>query len=434
MSARYPARLSHYFERTADATPDAVAIEAGEETITYDELERRANRLAHYLSDYGAGPGTTVGILLERSVETYVALLGVLKSGAAYVPMDVSYPAERIAFMASDSATVALVTTSNLAPDGLPCPAICLDRVAAEIAAQPPTRVPVEDRPDDLAYIIYTSGTTGRPKGVGVTHANVCFFLAVCSPIYGESPTDRVYQGITLAFDFSIEEVWIPWIAGATLVFGATAAEKVGSGLADFLARKRITVLTCVPTLLATIDRDLPLLETIIVGGEACPRDLVERWSRPGRRMLNTYGPTETTATATWCELIPGRPVTIGRPLPGYRVYILDENRNPVPHGEAGEIVIGGMGVAAGYRNRPELTAEKFLADPFDTERQDARMYRSGDLGRFTEDGEIEYLGRIDTQVKIRGYRIEVSEIESVLLEDEHVEMAVVAPVKSDGP
>ncbi len=429
-----PPRLHHFFERRADRAPEhALALIAGAERLTYAGLEDRANRLAHLLLARGAGAGCTVAILLNRSAHTYVALLAALKAGAAFVPLDPSYPAERLAFMTADSGATLLLTTSDLAAahPRLGCPALCLDREAAALSAMPSTRPAAPDRSDALAYIIYTSGTTGRPKGVAVTHANICHFLSACAPIYRVGLGDRVYQGMTIAFDFSIEEIWPTFAGGGTLVAGPTGERKFGPALAGFLNEQKITVLCCVPTLLATLDRDVPSIRTLIVGGEPCPRELVERWSRPGRRMLNTYGPTETTVTATWCELTPGRPVTIGRPMPGYRVYVLDPSLRPVPHGETGEICIGGAGVAQGYVNRPDLTDAKFVPDPF---APGERMYRSGDLGRLLPDGEIEYLGRTDNQVKIRGHRIELAEIEAVLRTDPEVKEAIVAVLPDGAP
>jgi non-ribosomal peptide synthetase-like protein len=429
-----PRRLHHFFERRADGPHrHALALVSGAERLTYAEIEARANRLAHLLIARGAGPGRTVGILLNRSTHTYVALLAVLKAGSAFVPVDPSYPADRLAFMAADAGLALVLTTSDLAAShpGLPCPALSLDGETAALSAMPSTRPAVPDEGDALAYVIYTSGTTGRPKGVAVTHANICHFLSVCAPVYNVGPQDRVYQGMTIAFDFSIEEIWPTFISGGTLVAGPTDGRRLGPALAEFLIEHEINVFCCVPTLLATLDRDVPSIHTLIVGGEACPSDLVERWSRPGRRMLNTYGPTETTVTATWCELEPGRPVTIGRPMPGYRVYVLDGTLRPVPHGEAGEICIGGAGVAQGYVNRPDLTAAKFVPDPFEA---GGRLYHSGDLGRFAPNGEVEFLGRLDSQVKIRGYRIELAEIEAVLLEDPAVENAIVAAVPAGAP
>src|SRR5262249_26064471 len=324
------------------------------------------------------------------------------------VPLDPSFPAERIVFIAEDAALALLLTTSDFGTTvaDVRCPVLPLDKAAVEVAAEGPVRRFVSDAADTLCSIIYTSGTTGRPKGVAVTHRSICNFITACSPIYGVTAGDRVYQGMTLAFDFSVEEVWPAFHAGATVVAGPTDHRRLGAGLTEFLIEQEITVLACVPTLLATVDRDVPTLRTLLVGGEACPADLVKRWSRPGRRMLNTYGPTETTVTATWCELLPNRPVTIGKPLPSYPGHILDAHLRAVTPGELGEICIGGRGVARGYVNRPDLTASRFVPDRF-AERPGSRLYRTGDLGRLTQDGDIEFSGRIDSQVKIRGYRIE---------------------------
>ncbi len=426
--------LHHFFEKTADSQPLAPALDCAQHHLTYAALEKRANQLAHHMQRLGVGAGSRVGLLLERSLHTYVALLATLKCGAAFVPLDPSFPADRVAFIADDADLTALATTKSFeaVTTDLHCRILFLDGEASTLASESSVRLPASYANGALAYIIYTSGTTGRPKGVAVTHASVCNFLAACLPIYGVAAADRVYQGMTLAFDFAIEEVWPTFAAGATLVAGPNDHRRLGAGLTDFLIDRKITVLACVPTLLATLERDVPTLKTLLVGGEACPRDLVERWSRTGRRMLNTYGPTETTVTATWTKLLPGKPVTIGRPLPTYTAHILDDELRPVPAGESGEICIGGPSVAVGYIKRPDLTAERFVADPFDP-RPGGRLYRTGDLGRLTSDQEIEYLGRIDSQVKIRGYRIELSEIEAVLLEHESVKSAIVNLHSADG-
>ncbi|MFH8789253.1 Pls/PosA family non-ribosomal peptide synthetase [Streptomyces roseoverticillatus] len=428
--------LSRYFERSCDKNPDRTAVICGTEQLGYAELDRRANRLAHLLLSRGVTQGGAVGILLERSVDTYVTLLGVIKAGAAYVPLDPSFPADRLAFIAQDAGLCDLVTTSAMRDRAqlLPCPVLELDRMQAELADQSSDRPGGDIPPSSVVYIIYTSGTTGRPKGVAVSHANIANFLRVVTPIYQVRGEDRVYQGLSIAFDFSVEEIWPAWIAGATLVAGPTDARRVGQGLGDFLIEQAITVLCCVPTLLTTLEAEVPSLRSLLVSGEACPPDLVRRWSRPGRRILNAYGPTETTVTATCGELVPHRPVTIGTPLPTYRVYILDDELRPVAEGESGEICVGGPGVAIGYVNRPDLTTERFVPNPIARDRADVpRIYRTGDRGRFTATGEIEYLGRADTQVKIRGYRIELAEIEEVLREDDSVENAVVTPLERDG-
>lgn len=430
-----PSRLHQFFERQCDAHSEALALIVGDERYTYAALEALANQLARHLASLGVGPQGRVGILLERSVQTYVALLAVLKCGAAFVPIDPSFPAERIAYIAEDAALNLLLTTSGFAQvtATLACPVLPVDTAGDTIAQQSPARLVRPDTEDALCYIIYTSGSTGHPKGVAINQSSICNFIAVCTPIYGVTARDRVYQGMTIAFDFSIEEIWPTFASGATLVAGPTDHRRLGPGLVEFLTEQQVTMLYCVPTLLATLDHDIASLRTLNVGGEACPHDLVKLWSRAGRRMLNTYGPTEATVTATWTELLPDRAVTIGKPLPTYRVYLLDDKLSPVPPGEHGEICLGGLGVAVGYVNRPELTAEKFVAASFPGSRRGERIYRTGDLGRLTDRGEIEYLGRVDTQVKIRGYRIELSEIEAVLREDPDVEHAVVSVLSEQG-
>ncbi|NUP73451.1 MAG: amino acid adenylation domain-containing protein [Sinomonas sp.] len=432
-------RLHHYFEAACDAAPQSTALECSGERLTYEQLDVRANQLANHLIAAGLVPGSRVGLLLNRSVELYVALLGAQKAGATFVPIDPASPADRVAFVASDSELALMISESGLRETrrDLACPVLELDAIGGELEACSPDRPLLAEEADDdgdpSAYIIYTSGSTGRPKGVDVAQSSICNFISIVPGVYDVRPTDRVYQGMTLAFDFSIEEVWPTWAVGATLVAGPTDSRRLGSGLADFLEEHRITVLYCVPTVLATIDRDLPLIRGLLVGGEACPAELVERWSTPQRRMLNTYGPTEGTVTATWGELIPGRTVTIGKPLPTYFISILDEDRETVPSGEVGEICIGGPGVARGYINQPEKTADRFLVDP---SVPGGRLYRTGDLGRITPSGEIEYLGRADSEVKIRGHRVDLGEIESVILNDHAVAAAAVnlTPMDSGDP
>ncbi|WP_254699235.1 Pls/PosA family non-ribosomal peptide synthetase [Rhodococcus sp. SGAir0479] len=429
-----PRRLNHVFEDACDRTPFAWALECGETEFTYAELDASANRLAHLLIDHGIGVGARIALLLERSPATYIALLASLKSGATFVPVDPGAPPDRIDYIISDADVDLVLTSSSFANalSALGRPRLELDTLSDSCRRYPSSR-PVLDVPADLdpvCYVIYTSGSTGKPKGVAVAQSSICNFLDVVPEIYDVQPTDRVYQGMTISFDFSIEEIWPTWARGATLVAGPTGSGRLGADLADFLEERRVTKLYCVPTLLATIPRDLPQLRTILVGGEACPGELVERWSRPGRRILNTYGPTEATVTATWGELLPGRLVTIGRPLPTYSVVILDEHRVPVPDGEIGEICIGGPGVARGYVGRPEQTAERFIVHPSGG---DGKLYRTGDLGRIVEDGEIEYLGRADSEIKIRGHRVDLGEIESVLLEDPEVATGVVSLVDVAG-
>lgn len=423
-------RLHHYFEHTADARPHAAAIECDGQHLTYRELDQHANRLAHLLLANDLRPGSRVGILIPRSVEMYLALLAALKVAATFVPIDPGSPAERVAFIVDDADVDLVLTTSRFAAvcDDLAATTVHMDASAGTIAASPSDRPDVTVPGDPTCYIIYTSGSSGRPKGVEVAQSSICNFISVVPEIYGVDPSARVYQGMTISFDFSIEEIWPTWAVGATLVAGPTDGRRVGPGLAEFLEASGVTMMYCVPTVLATLDRTIPSIATVNVGGEACPPELVERWA-PGRRMLNTYGPTETTVTCTWAELEPGRRVTIGTPLPTYTAALLDEDLQLVPRGEIGEICIGGPGVARGYVNRPDLTAERFVRLGGDG----PRSYRTGDLGRYLPDGTIEYLGRADAEVKVRGHRVDLQEIESVLFDDDRVAMAVVKHLPRPG-
>ncbi|WIG16258.1 Pls/PosA family non-ribosomal peptide synthetase [Kocuria rosea] len=408
-------------------------MDADETCLSYAELDARANRLARHLLQLGAGPGDRIALLFDHAVPAYTAMLAVLKIHAAYVPLDPGFPSDRIAYIVEDaevSRVLTLVSLEAIISD-VTVPHLCLDREQARIDGQDASRVQLEQRTEgreDLAYIIYTSGSTGRPKGVAIEHASICNFVRVASEVYGIRPHHRVYQGMTIAFDFSVEEIWVPWIAGATLVPKPRGTALLGAELAEFLAENRVTAMCCVPTLLSTIEDDLPDLSFLLVSGEACPRDLIVRWHRPGRRFLNVYGPTEATVTATMAVAHPDRPVTLGEPLPTYSAVILDPDEARVlPNGELGEIGLAGVGLAKEYVNRDDLTAKAFIPDFIGLpDNPSGRIYRTGDLGRFNEDGDIEYHGRIDTQVKVRGYRIELSEIESVLLRVPGIAQAVV--------
>ncbi|MBE1495093.1 non-ribosomal peptide synthetase-like protein [Amycolatopsis lexingtonensis] len=421
-------RLDHLFERLCDREADRLAVDAGAVRLTFGDLDARANRLARHLLARGVRPGDRIGLLLTEPVDSYVAMLAVLKAGAAYVPLDAAFPDDRLAFILRDAGVRLVLTASPLRDRfGEGKDLLCVDEEAARITARPGTR-PAHVPAGDLCYVVYTSGSTGRPKGVPIHHAAIGNFVGVAAEAYGLGPGDRVYQGMTIAFDFSVEEIWVPLLSGATLVPRPAGGAPAGAELQDFLRATGITALCCVPTLLATLEDDLPDLRFLLVSGEACPEDLVARWSRPGRRFLNVYGPTETTVTATWSVLHPDRPVTIGVPLPTYSVVILDPAEpRALPAGELGEIGIAGAGLAEGYLNRPDLTERAFIPDFLGIDgNPSGRIYRTGDLGRITADGEIEYHGRTDTQVKVRGYRIELTEIESILLRAPGVAQAVV--------
>ncbi|MGO8929448.1 MAG: Pls/PosA family non-ribosomal peptide synthetase [Limisphaerales bacterium] len=441
--------LHELFEQQAEVRTDKIALACGDERLTYGELERRANQLARLLRSRGVRRGDCVGLWLPRSTDAHVALLGILKAGAAYVPLDPEYPAERVGFILSDCRASALVTTSDLTgkvgqasrlspltPAPFQGEVLPLDQLRRELAAQPSgrlSRTETHAMSEDLCYVIYTSGTTGKPKGVEIEHRSVCHLVRAEGKLFQVQPDDRVYQGFSLAFDASVEEVWLAFFAGATLVVGTKEMVRGGAALSRMLADAGVTVLSCVPTLLAMTDEDVPTVRLLILGGETCPPDLVKRWWRPGRRVFNTYGPTEATVIATYAECRPEEPVTIGQPVPNYSACILDEQLRPVPAGVAGELCLGGIGLARGYLGRSELTREKFISLAVDGG-PPQRLYRTGDLARWTPDGsKLEFLGRIDTQVKIRGFRVELGEIESVLLECPGVQAAAVA-LREDVP
>jgi non-ribosomal peptide synthetase-like protein len=417
--------------------PGHLAVDAGEVRLSYPELAQRANQLARYLLEAGARAGDRIGLLFDQPVFSYVGMLAVLKINAAYVPLDVGFPPERIGFILSDAGVRFVLSLSHVRDqvEGLEDFAaglVYVDVAAEAISGQDSAGLSEAERGEpveDLAYLIYTSGTTGRPKGVAISHASICNFVRVAAEVYGVQAGDRMYQGMTIAFDFSVEEVWVPWMVGATLVPKPAGPSLLGTELHRFLTDRGVTAMCVVPTLLATIEDELPGLRFLLVSGEACPQDLILRWHRPGRRFLNVYGPTEATVTATWTVLDPDRAVTIGAPLPTYSIVILDpdEPLRALPHGQPGEIGIAGIGLASGYLNREDLTEKAFVPDLLGIpDNPSGRIYRTGDLGRVNEAGEIEYLGRIDLQVKIRGYRIELTEIESVLLRVPGVAAAVV--------
>ncbi len=427
--------LHELFEATADAYGDNAALMCGKEQMTYRQVERRANQLAWHLRSLGVGKGKMLAMLLPRSMDVYVAILGMLKSGAAYVPLDSEYPADRVAYILQDCNVHTLITTSELAVHHTDFKGnvVLLDGYREDIESQPdrrPARTDTGVTPGDLCYVIYTSGSTGRPKGVQIEHRSVCNFVRAEGRIFQVQPTDRVYQGFSIAFDASVEEVWLAMHSGAVLVAGTAEMVRSGPALPDLLTQAGVTVLSCVPTLLSMMSRDVPGLRLLIVGGETCPQDLAERWTRAGRRMVNTYGPTEATVVATYGDCVPGKAVTIGRPMPNYTCYILDRHLQPVPAGVGGELCIGGAGLSRGYVGRDDLTAEKFVTNPSVA---GERIYRTGDLARFNAEGDIEFLGRIDTQVKIRGFRVELAEIESVLMQSPQILTAVVA-MRTDTP
>jgi amino acid adenylation domain-containing protein len=436
----------HLIEAQVRRTPDAPAVRSGSEQLTYRELDERANRLAHYLQRRGVGPESLVGVVLERAPEVAVALLGILKAGGAYVPLDPAYPKDRLAFLIADARLPLLLTQERLRSQLPTCSAevIALDADWEVIASQPAIDPACATRPDNLAYAIYTSGSTGTPKGVLVPHAALVNHMLAAAKEYGLSARDRVLQFSSLSFDISIEEMFPAWAVGATVVQRPPDLPLSGLPLLRWLGKESITVLDLPTAFWHEWVRDLadnsgPLpksLRLVIVGGEKVSAAAYQTWAKltAGRvRWVNTYGPTEATVIATLYEPgkaaghCPGDEIPIGRPIANTQVYIVDGALRPVPIGVPGELLIGGVGVARGYLDHTELTAEKFVHDPYSS-RPGARLFRTGDRARYLPDGNIEFLGREDQQVKIRGFRVEPGEVESALaLHPDVREVVVVA-------
>jgi non-ribosomal peptide synthetase-like protein len=428
--------LHEIFDATAARAPDAPALRLADPdpsggrraALTYGDLARRAAQVAHFLRGRGIVRGDRIVICLPRGLDQFAAIIGVLQAGAAYVPVDLGFPAERIDFIAADAAAAMILTTVARQTDFAHAHVVPFDDRLGEIATGEAwrfTRSSTDATPDDLAYIIYTSGTTGRPKGVAIRHRNIAHLVRAESAILGLTADDKIFQGFSLAFDMSLEEMWPAFLAGAELVVSSEALAKSGPEVAVAIVRAGVTVWHCVPSLLAVVETPLPGLRLINLGGEACPPDLARRWARPGLRLLNTYGPTETSVTATWAELTADAPVTIGTPLPGYRAWVVGEDMTPLAPGVPGELVIGGPGVGEGYVGLPELTDAKFITLTLDADAGPERVYRSGDLVSVGPDGNLVFAGRIDTQVKIRGYRVELGEIEAAIGDDPAVVAAV---------
>jgi amino acid adenylation domain-containing protein len=428
-----PACAHELFEARAERTPEAVAVVSGDRRWTYRELNDHANRLARYLRGLGVGRDCLVGLCVERSPETIAGLLGILKAGGAFVPLDPTYPRERLAFLSRDARVPVLLTEQRLL-GRLPetgARVVCLDADWEQIARESPADLEPAAGPDDLAYVIYTSGSTGAPKGVMVAHRGLCNLARAQIRAFDVRPDSRVLQFAPLSFDASVSEIFMALGAGAALHLAAPAEQMPGPDLVGLLRRQAITTLTLPPSALAVLpDADLPALRSLIVAGEACPADLLARWA-PGRRFFNAYGPTEVSVCATIAECSDGiRPPPIGRPIANTTVYVLDRRLRPVPAGVAGELYVGGVGLARGYLGRPALTADRFVPDPFG--RPGGRLYRTGDRARWRADGQLEFLGRLDQQVKVRGFRVELGEVEAALAQHPGVRHAAVV-VREDG-
>ncbi|WOB66747.1 non-ribosomal peptide synthetase [Microcystis aeruginosa] len=432
--------IHQLIEEQAARTPDGVAVVFENQQLTYAELNSRANQLAHYLRSLGVETEVIVGLCVERSLDMIVALIAILKAGAAYLPLDPEYPQERLQFMLEDSQVPLLLTQSSLI-DKLPnhqAKTVFLAEIWQEIKPMNRDNLTGKVTASNLANVIYTSGSTGKPKGVMVEHQGLCNLALAQIQTFAVSSQSRVLQFASFSFDACIWEVLMALGAGARLYLASKENLMPGLPLIKQLRENKITHITLPPSALAVLSwENLSSLQTIIVAGEACSPELVKKWSQ-GRNFFNGYGPTEGSVCATVAKCTPvDEKITIGRPIPHVQVYILDSHLQPVPIGVPGELHIGGAGVARGYLNRLELTAEKFISNPFVSldppltpldkgGEQPSKLYKTGDLARYLPDGKIEYLGRIDNQVKVRGFRLELGEIEAVLSQHPLVQEAVV--------
>ncbi|KUL94039.1 peptide synthetase [Bosea sp. WAO] len=426
--------LAEIFAATVASRPDHPAMISGARRLTYAQVWEQAQAQARGLALAGIGPGDMVGLWMPRGIDLLVAQIAITLSGAAWLPFDAEAPVERITTCLDDANAKGLVTQAEWKARAAATNRTVWspqELAAASDGSLPPAR-PAGLTPDHPAYLIYTSGSTGVPKAIVISHRNICHFLRSGNVLYGMGPDDIVFQGASVAFDLSMEEIWTPYLAGATLFVASPEMMGDAEKLPAILTEAGVTMIDTVPTLLGILAADIPSLRLIILGGEALPPAVVQKWSKPGRRILNSYGPTEATVVATAALVEPGQPVTIGRPIPNYTAYIVDEEMKLTGVGQQGELLIGGPGVAKGYHLRPELTAEKFIANPFGGT-EDPILYRSGDAVSLDENGNIVFHGRIDDQVKIRGFRVELGEIETALSDEAGIGQAAVVLRTDDG-
>ena len=440
----YPyAKILHaLMEAQVKRTPDSIAVVFDQHQLSYNDLNQQANRLSRRLLRMGVGPDKLVGICVERSLEMVVGLLAILKAGGAYVPLDPAYPAERLSYMLSDSRVSVLLTQERLVPR-LPqhdAQVLCLDRLNEIVAAEDSSNLETNVYPENLAYTIYTSGSTGRPKGAMNTHRAICNRLQWMQQEYQLTDNDRVLQKTPFSFDVSVWEFFWPLITGAKLIVCRPGGHQDGAYLAQLIKDEGITTLHFVPSMLQLFLEEKGIescssLRRVICSGEALPLELQRKFfSRVKAELHNLYGPTEAAVDVTYwkCDRSTElKTVPIGRPIANTQILVLDSSLEPVPIGVPGELYIGGMNLGRGYLGRPELTAERFVPHPFAITPGE-RLYRTGDLARFLPDGNVDFLGRMDTQVKIRGFRIELGEIEEVLSQHPAVKSVVVLAREDD--
>jgi amino acid adenylation domain-containing protein len=407
------------FEEQALQTPEAIAVVAGGEQMSYSELDKRANRVAHHLCSLGVAPEVPVGLCMKRSVDMVVGILAILKAGGVYLPIDLNLPAARAGYIREDAQSTVLILDAEgrlRVPVGA-ARVVDFKQEAAQIEAQPITPPVTRLAGENLAYIMYTSGTTGRPKGVGITHRGLANMAQAQRKLLPLGTNDAVLQWAALSFDAAVWEWVMALLAGARLVLSSSDSPLMGVELRYALESQGITTVTLTPSALATMgSAPVQELKNLIVAGEACGQSLIRTWA-PGRRMLNAYGPTEVTVCATASPPLKEEERTIGAGIEGVRTYVVTEDLELCPRGAVGELLVGGPGVARGYLNHPAMTAESFIPDPFSGGHGE-RLYKTGDLVKEDEGGLLEFVGRKDGQMKIRGMRIEPGEIEEIIREE----------------
>lgn len=416
--------LADFFRQSASQFGERIAYTFQGQEYTYRALDEWSDQIALYIQSNGIGLGSYVGVWWKRSAELPAIILGIVKSGATYIPLDIEMPEDRVEVVMTEIGAKAIFTHQHLDIDieRLSCPFYNKGHQVYDQLTSAPT-------PSSIAYIIYTSGSTGKPKGIPIEHRQICHLIRAENTILQVSENDIVYQGFSVSFDMWCEEVWVSWMHGAKLFVADAETAKSVDELSTVLRRENITVLHAVPSLLAVIDANCPKIRLVNAGGEACTAKVLEKWADPSRQFFNSYGPTETTVSATFGELKRGDKIHIGKPLPNYNLAVINEKNEILPLGEKGEMIISGPCLSPGYIQRPELTREKFLdmPEPMKDILPGNRIYRTGDAVIFTEDKQVNFQGRIDDQVKLRGYRIELDEIMNGLAALEHVVSAAVA-------
>ena len=427
--------LADIFCATVARSPNAIAIISGERRLSYLEVDRQSDRIAAALIRRGAAPGKVIGLYFTRGVNLLLSQIAVTKTGATWLPFDSETPKDRMATCLADCNAIGLLVDEDVEDRvaGFEHPVWSMSDAEFNQPLDKALPAPKKHSPDHHAYLIYTSGTTGTPKGIAITHRNICHYLRASNSIFGITSKDVMFQGCSAAFDLSMEEIWVPYLAGAALWVVTPEVLADTENLPRRMQDAGVTAIDTVPTLLSMFAEDVDGLRIMIVGGEACPPSLIERFAKKGRRIFNSYGPTETTVVATIAELKKGDTVTIGKPIPNYTAYVVNDNLQPVAAGQQGELLIGGPGVADGYLGRADLTAQKFIANPFHKKSADKILYRSGDAVSIDDDGNILFHGRVDDQVKIRGFRVELGEIESAVGDDAAIEHAAVVLRKDHG-